>query len=162
MESKVKVEKECDFDGRAIPCPGASNDLAPLAACFDSGGPQHSLVYTGLQGAGPHLAFLTAKVHFSVNADHKSESATGPMEVGADGRVYAAVQYPSLKDLWPEIYHNRGVRVVQVDVFVEVQSGSTSLRYPGTEFKVTYQREKTPADNVVLWRPQDVLHTIRR
>ena len=76
--------QECDFDGRAVSSPGALSDLSPLAACFDSGGPQHSLVYTGLEGAGPHLAFLTAKVHFSVNPEHKSESMAGPMEVGAN------------------------------------------------------------------------------
>lgn len=73
--------QECDFDGRAIADPEALHDLSPLAACFDSGGPQHSLVYTGLEGAGPHLAFLTAKVHFSVSSGHKSESLAGPLEV---------------------------------------------------------------------------------
>eukprot|EP00903_Cladosiphon_okamuranus_P012500 g11705.t1 len=139
------------------------SDLSPLAACFNSsGGPQHSLVYTGLEGAGPHLALLSAKVYFSVTPEHKCETMAGPMEVGVDGRVYAAVQYPSLKDLWPEIYNSRGVRVVQVDVYVEIQSGSTAIRYPGTEFKVTYRRQRSAADNVVLWRPQDILHTIRR
>ncbi|CAM9903454.1 unnamed protein product, partial [Hapterophycus canaliculatus] len=42
-------------------------------------------------------------------------------QVGQDGRVYAAVQFPSIKNLWPEIYHNRSVRVVQVcyPTFVE-------------------------------------------
>lgn len=77
--------QECDFDGRAIPNPEAKSDLSPLAACFDSsGGPQHSLVYTGLEGAGPHLALLTAKVYFSVNPEHKCETLAGPMQV----RIY--------------------------------------------------------------------------
>lgn len=35
-------------------------------------------------------------------------------QVGEDGRVYAAVQYPSMSELWPDIYRTKAVRVVQV------------------------------------------------
>lgn len=35
-------------------------------------------------------------------------------QVGEDGRVYAAVQYPSMSELWPDIYRAKAVRVVQV------------------------------------------------
>lgn len=35
-------------------------------------------------------------------------------QVGEDGRVYAAVQYPSMSELWPDIYRTKAVRVAQV------------------------------------------------
>lgn len=34
--------------------------------------------------------------------------------MGEDGRVYAAVQYPSMSELWPDVYRTKAVRVVQV------------------------------------------------
>jgi len=35
-------------------------------------------------------------------------------QVGADGRVYAELFYPSLKYVWPEMYHTPNIQVVQV------------------------------------------------
>lgn len=36
------------------------------------------------------------------------------VQVGEDGRVYAAVQYPSMSELWPDVYRTKAVRVVEV------------------------------------------------
>jgi len=80
--------QEVDFEGRAKD-PELLKDVA-LAACFDSGSnTQHHLVYTGLEGAGPHLAFLGATVCFSVSPEHVVEKLAGPMEVGA-GWTYSS------------------------------------------------------------------------
>lgn len=35
-------------------------------------------------------------------------------QVGADGRVLAAVLYPSIRELWPEMHSTKNVRVVEV------------------------------------------------
>lgn len=40
--------------------------------------------------------------------------SSGCVQAGQDGRVYVAVKYPSISELWPEIYNNRSIRVVQV------------------------------------------------
>lgn len=36
------------------------------------------------------------------------------VQVGADGRVHATVLYPSMKEIWPEMYITKNVRVVEV------------------------------------------------
>eukprot|EP00903_Cladosiphon_okamuranus_P012501 g11706.t1 len=153
MELRVREEQACDFEGRAALDP-EQLAASPLAACFHSGNLDQHLVYTGLnKGVGPRLAFLAASVHFSVRPGHVVVKAAGPMQVGEDGRVYAAVQYPSMGELWPDVYRTRAVRIAQVDVYVEVRSERETIRYPGTEFKVTYKRERVAADDLVLWRP---------
>eukprot|EP00752_Nemacystus_decipiens_P004978 g4527.t1 len=153
MELRAREEQECDFEGRAALDP-EQLEVSPLAACFNSGSLDQHLVYTGLnKGVGSHLPFLAATVYFSVRSGQKVERAAGPMQVGEDGRVYAAVQYPSMSELWPDIYRTRAVRVVQVDVYVEVRSERETIRYPGTDFKVTYRRERNTSDDVVAWRP---------
>ncbi|CAB1119813.1 unnamed protein product [Ectocarpus sp. CCAP 1310/34] len=106
--------------GRAVAQPQESVDRSPLATFLLSGSREQHLVFTELDGAGPHLAHLTPTVHFSITAGHSLERAGGPMQVRKDGRVYVAVKCPSISELWPEIYNNRSIRVVQVDVYVTV------------------------------------------
>ncbi|CAM9864859.1 unnamed protein product [Ectocarpus fasciculatus] len=113
-----------------------------------SGSLEQHLVFTGLVGAGPHLAYLSTNVYFSINSGRPLERAAGPMQVGEDERVYVAVQYPTMNELWPEIYNNVAVEAVQVDVFVTVRSGHKTIRYPGTELKVAYRRTRMPPDVV--------------
>ena len=35
------------------------------------------------------------------------------VQAGEDGHVYAAVQYPSLRELWPDVYFTEAVKTVQ-------------------------------------------------
>lgn len=35
-------------------------------------------------------------------------------QVGANGRTYAAVFYPSMQEIWPELYSTTNIRVVEV------------------------------------------------
>ncbi|CBJ27576.1 expressed unknown protein [Ectocarpus siliculosus] len=138
----------CDFHGRAVAHPQESVVPSALAACFMSGSLEQHLVFTGLVGAGPHLDYLTTTVYFSINSGRPLARAAGPMQVGEDERVYVAVKYPTMNELWPEIYQNVAVEVVQVDVFITVRSGHKTIRYPGTELKVTYRRTRMSPDVV--------------
>ena len=43
-----------------------------------------------------------------------SSVSADAVQAGEDGLVYAAVQYPSLKELWPDVYFTEAVKTVQV------------------------------------------------
>lgn len=36
------------------------------------------------------------------------------VQVGEDGRVYAAVEFPTMSELWPDVFQCRAIRIVQV------------------------------------------------
>ena len=35
-------------------------------------------------------------------------------QVGANGRAYSGVFYPSMQEIWPELYSTSNIRVVEV------------------------------------------------
>ncbi|CBJ28135.1 expressed unknown protein [Ectocarpus siliculosus] len=75
-------------------------------------------------------------------------------EAGPNGRVYGGVQCPSMKDLWPEVYSAAAVRVVQVDLRVEIRSRSGDFLHLDSELKVIYRRPQDHGSSEgASWRP---------
>ncbi|CAN0001006.1 unnamed protein product, partial [Pylaiella littoralis] len=119
---EVRVEpsrKECDWEGR--PSSTAGQFLAPPES---ANGRQCYLVFTGLGHTGHSMDSLRATALFGVDAVHQIGTVTSPIEIGADGRGYALVFYPSMQEIWPELYHTAAIRMVEVDVAVEILSDS--------------------------------------
>lgn len=58
------------------------------------------------------------------------------LQVGAGGRSYAAILYPSMQEVWPELYRTPNIRVVEVDVVVEIVSEDGEFQYVGPQLKV--------------------------
>ncbi|CAM9346386.1 unnamed protein product [Ectocarpus sp. 6 AP-2014] len=172
---RVSVEtlrEELDFEGRTAQLTKPNESPFAEAFCMpcsdDEGHDQDReqyLVFTGLEEAGQPLQTLTARVNFSVNAERKTQRVVGELQArkpafqrlfwaGPNGRVYGAVQCPSMKELWPEVYSAAAVRVVQVDLRVEIRSRSGDFLHLDSELKVIYRR---PQDNGssegASWRP---------
>ncbi|CAM9734776.1 unnamed protein product, partial [Ectocarpus fasciculatus] len=55
---------------------------------------------------------------------------------GGNGRVYGALRYPSMNELWPEICSTSAVRVVQVDMLVDIRSQQGDFLFLGNGPKV--------------------------
>ncbi|CAM9752243.1 unnamed protein product, partial [Scytosiphon promiscuus] len=127
--------QECDFEGRSTQ-PDQLNATSTHLVSLMAGCEEQHLVFTGLANEGQDLEQLSTTVHFSVNSGRQVVRPAGPMLVGQDGLIYAAVKYPSMEELWPDVYETHGVRTVQVDVYVMIRSGDCFIRYPGTEVKV--------------------------
>eukprot|EP00903_Cladosiphon_okamuranus_P017699 g16298.t1 len=143
---EVRVEpsrRECDLEGR--PFPKTSNG-APIAV-GPAGDRQCHLVFTGLEETGHDLNSLRVTALFGVDAVHQTATVTSPLQVGGDGRAYSSVFYPSLQEIWPELYDMPGVQAVEVDIEVEILSDSGSeYRYHGPQLKVVYHRAWPPAN----------------
>ncbi|CAB1102828.1 unnamed protein product [Ectocarpus sp. CCAP 1310/34] len=104
-------KQEFDFDGRSYQPDNLAKD-SPFASVFSvpCSDEEQYLAFTGLGHTGQPLRMLTARVQFSVNSEHTAESVAG-----GNGRVYGALRYPSMSELWPEICRTSAVRVVQVE-----------------------------------------------
>ncbi|CBN79520.1 hypothetical protein Esi_0011_0046 [Ectocarpus siliculosus] len=59
---------------------------------------------------------------------------------GRRGRVDAAVEFPSIMEIWPEVYKVDNIRVMEVDMVVEVRSSDGNILYTGPTLKITYRR----------------------
>eukprot|EP00903_Cladosiphon_okamuranus_P011771 g11065.t1 len=147
---KVIIEpsrKECDFEGRPSPksTPGNTpgNTRAPVSMPIDR---QCHLVFEGLEKTGQDLSSLRVTAHFGVDAVHKVGKVTNPVQVGENGLAYAGVFYPSMQEIWPELYSTSNIRMVEVDLVVEIRSDSGEYQYVGPQLKVTYVRAAPPAD----------------
>ncbi|CAM9761827.1 unnamed protein product [Ectocarpus sp. 4 AP-2014] len=169
---RVSVEplrEELDFEGRTAQLTKPNESPFAEAFCMpysdDEGHDQDReqyLVFTGLEETGQPLRTLTARVIFSVNAERKTQRVVGELQArkpaliqaGPNGRVYGAVQCPSMKELWPEVYSAAAVRVVQVDLRVEIPSRSGDFLHLDSELKVVYRRPQDHSRSEgASWRP---------
>ncbi|CAN0312281.1 unnamed protein product, partial [Hapterophycus canaliculatus] len=105
--------QEFDFEGHPAKLYNPMD--SPFAEAFSvPRGEEQYLVFTGLGAATEEpLPNLAARVLFSV-ASREVVRETGSLQAGANGRVYGAVNYPSMKELWPEVYNTEAVRLVEV------------------------------------------------
>ncbi|CAM9662301.1 unnamed protein product [Ectocarpus sp. 12 AP-2014] len=137
------ARKECDFEGR--PLPGGGSGMTPSSTVSSNGRDTH-VVFTGLNNTGHDPRGLRVTVIFGVDAVHQIACVTSPIQVAADGRAYSRVFYPSLEEVWPELYYTVDVRAVEVDVAVEILSDDgREFRYVGPHLKVGYTRITPPA-----------------
>ncbi|CAB1097009.1 unnamed protein product [Ectocarpus sp. CCAP 1310/34] len=143
---KVVIEpsrNECDFEGRPTPPTDPTSGQPPIPSSTDR---QCHLVFTGLNNTGQDLRSLRVTAHFGVDSVHKVGKVTSPIQLGSNGRAYAGVFYPSMQEIWPELYSTSNIRVVEVDLVVEIRSDSGEYQYVGPQLKVTYLRAAPPAD----------------
>ncbi|CAM9458620.1 unnamed protein product [Scytosiphon promiscuus] len=103
---------------------------------------------------GYDLRDLAVCAQFFVDPASKVEREAGPLEVDAatgNDRATAAVAYPSIWDIWPEVHKMAQVRAVEVDMHVELRSRSGGeVVCSGPTFKVTYQRPATSTLSLLL------------
>ncbi|CAB1102873.1 unnamed protein product [Ectocarpus sp. CCAP 1310/34] len=55
---------------------------------------------------------------------------------GRRGRADAAVEFPSIMEIWPEVYKVDNIRVMEVDMVVEVRSSEGNILYTGPTLKL--------------------------
>lgn len=65
---------------------------------------------------GLELGDLAVRAQFFINAQGSSIVAkmANPLEVDAGGQAHATVAYPSILDIWPEMYGMGSIRVIEV------------------------------------------------
>ncbi|CAM9921958.1 unnamed protein product [Ectocarpus sp. 8 AP-2014] len=162
------LREEFDFDGRSYQPDNPPKD-SPFASVFSvpCSDEEQYLAFTGLGHTGQPLRMLTARVQFSVNSERTAESVVGPLQArlscierracsaaGGNGRVYGALRYPSMSELWPEICSTSAVRVVQVDTLVDIRSRQGDFLFLGNGPKVTYRQAQVHSSRKgAPWRP---------
>lgn len=73
---------------------------------------------------------LTVFAHFFVDPESKVEREASPLELEAstgNDRATAAVAYPSIREIWPEVYTTAHIRAVEVRSLVHVGKQSVCL-----------------------------------
>ncbi|CAM9268369.1 unnamed protein product [Ectocarpus sp. 12 AP-2014] len=161
------LREEFDFDGRSYQPDNPPKD-SPFASVFSvpCSDEEQYLAFTGLGHTGQPLRMLTARVQFSVNSERTAESVVGPLQArlggnerracsaGGNGRVYGALRFPSMSELWPEICSTSAVRVVQVDTLVDIRSRQGDFLFLGNGPKVTYRQTQVYSSRKgASWRP---------
>ncbi|CAN0038533.1 unnamed protein product [Ectocarpus sp. 8 AP-2014] len=149
------LREEFDFDGRSYQPDNPPKD-SPFASVFSvpCSDEEQYLAFTGLGHTGQPLRMLTARVQFSVNSERTAESVVGPLQAGGNGRVYGALRYPSMSELWPEICSTSAVRVVQVETLVDIRSRQGDFLFLGNGPKVTYRQAQVHSSRKgASWRP---------
>ncbi|CBJ27774.1 expressed unknown protein [Ectocarpus siliculosus] len=137
--------KECDLEGRPITRIG--NSLTPITASSPDVRESH-IEFTGLEKTGHDLRGLRVTAIFGVDAVHQIACVTSPIEVGPDGRAYSRVFYPGMQEIWPELYNTSNIRLVEVDVAIEILSDTCGeFRFVGPHLKVAYRRAIPPVDD---------------
>lgn len=66
---------------------------------------------------GCELRDLAVRAQFFVNPEVKVEKTASHLKIDASGHAYAAVSYPSILEIWPEVYKIPSIRVVEVRPF---------------------------------------------
>lgn len=115
--------QECDFDGRSTASPlrgaGVPSPTSPPPETVSAGSQCH-FTFQGLRSAGQgcELRDFAAWARFFVDSPNAAvvEKSAGPLEVDAAGRAHAAVTYPSMLNIWPEVYNVDSIRVIEVCV----------------------------------------------
>ncbi|CAB1105998.1 unnamed protein product [Ectocarpus sp. CCAP 1310/34] len=150
------LREDFDFEGRTIEPNKPSGSPFAAALSVPRSDDEQYLVFIGLGETGRPLPALAARAQFSANPGRQAERMVGPLQAraGSNGRVYGAVQYPSMAELWPEVYNSKAIRVVKVDMLVEVRSRSGDSLYLATELMAMYRRPSGGSRNQgALWRP---------
>ncbi|CAN0275173.1 unnamed protein product, partial [Ectocarpus fasciculatus] len=136
--------QECDLEGRPIARIG--NSPTPITASSTDRRESH-LEFTGLEKTGHDLRGLRVTAIFGVDSVHQIACVTSPIQVGADGRAYSRVFYPGMQEIWPELYNTLNIRLVEVDVAIEILSDTCGeFRFVGPHLKVAYRRAIPPVD----------------
>eukprot|EP00752_Nemacystus_decipiens_P003691 g3401.t1 len=149
------LHEEYDFEGRAAQLEEPTD--SPFEAAFSmppiEDDEQHLVFLNLLEGTGQPLRALSARARFSVSAGRKADREIGPLQAATNGRVYGVVQYPSMNELWPDVYNTTAVRAVEVNLCVEVRSLHQKELYLRQELKVMYRRQKVGKTLGATWRP---------
>eukprot|EP00903_Cladosiphon_okamuranus_P022058 g20285.t1 len=149
------LHEEYDFEGRPTQLEKPMD--SPFAAAFSAppgeDDEQHLVFLDLLEGEGQPLRNLTARVRFSVSPGRRVDRDVGPLQAATNGRVYGTVQYPSMKDLWPDVSNTPAVTAVEVDLMVEVRSLPRKALHLRAKLKVMYRREKVGRSKGASWRP---------
>ncbi|CAN0007177.1 unnamed protein product [Scytosiphon promiscuus] len=153
----VSVEpllEEFDFEGHPAKLYNPMD--SPFAEAFAvPRGEEQYLVFTGLEAVTEEpLQKIAARVQFSV-ASRDVLREIDSLQAGANGRVYGAVDYPSMKELWPEIYNTLAVRVVEVKLLVDIRPRDGDFLRIKTELKAMYRRPQVRSKGYdgAQWRP---------
>eukprot|EP00752_Nemacystus_decipiens_P003681 g3391.t1 len=145
-----RCQEECDFDGRSTTSPPSGHEAQSSPASssrVETGklvGSRCSFTLEGLQGAVPghQLRDLAVRARFFVDAQGANvvDKVASPLEVDANGHAHATVTYPSILEVWPEVFIMDSIRVIEVAMFVEVRSRDGNHVYTGPTVKVIYRR----------------------
>ncbi|CAN0300973.1 unnamed protein product [Ascophyllum nodosum] len=140
------MPQECDFDG--IPAPVATAaDTTSIIALQAGGG--CCLSFAGLNRIRQPLQNIEATAYFRAGTGHVVSSVAGPIQQGTMNRAYATLFYPSMQEIWPEVYALPSIRTVEVDMWVEVRSTESNFRYIEADMKVTYRRSLVPEEDAI-------------
>ncbi|CAN0262384.1 unnamed protein product, partial [Ectocarpus sp. 8 AP-2014] len=131
-------QQECDFDGRSADgvCASSSSTKKPCR-----------LRFKGIEGVDYGIRDLSITAQFSVGP-LGNLVGTAPTKLEADRNACAGfssctITYPSMDDIWPEVYSAHSVKVVEVDMTVDVRSSDGKWVYSWPPVKVVYRRART-------------------
>ncbi|CAM9702976.1 unnamed protein product [Scytosiphon promiscuus] len=166
--SLSSFEEGCDFDGHpgaglqstaadTVPPAIASPSTTPLSPPFPveashrrEGFQPCRLSFSGLRSAaarGHDPRDLSVSAQFCIDPKAAVEREAGPLEVDAatgNDQATAAVAYPSIWEVWPEVYTMTHIRAVEVEMIVRIRSRSSGeVVYTGPTLKITYWRPST-------------------
>ncbi|CAM9503349.1 unnamed protein product [Ectocarpus fasciculatus] len=148
------LRQECDFDGRsAAAAPAArgqnSSSASAETMCASSSSTKKPcrLRFKAVEGADYGLRDLSVTAQFSVGP-LGILVGTAPTNLEADrsagaGCSSCAMTYPSMEEIWPDVYSARSVKVVEVDMTVDVRSSDGKWVYSCPPVKVMYRRART-------------------
>ncbi|CAN0023659.1 unnamed protein product [Scytosiphon promiscuus] len=162
--SVVWREEECDFHGHGctappstaaerVPPPASPSSPPTLPPEPCNPGNVARACQLELRGLGSVVAQghgledLTVSARFYVHPDARAERVAGLVGVDADpasgARAIAAVPYPSIWQIWPEVGKMAHILAVEVDLQVELRTRSGDIIHTAPVVKVTYRRPAT-------------------
>ncbi|CAB1105271.1 unnamed protein product [Ectocarpus sp. CCAP 1310/34] len=144
------LRQECDFDGRsaaAVPAASATSASANGVCASSSTKKPCRLRFKGIEGVDYGIRDLAVTAQFSVGPPGNLVG-TAPTNLEADrnacaGSSSCTITYPSMEDIWPEVYSARSVKVVEVDMTVDVRSSDGKWVHSWPSVKVMYRRART-------------------
>ncbi|CAN0014046.1 unnamed protein product, partial [Ectocarpus sp. 6 AP-2014] len=144
-------QQECDFDGgSAAAAPAASaTSVSADGVCASSSSTKKPcrLRFKGIEGVDYEIRDLSVTAQFSLGP-LGNLVGTAPTKLEADRNACAGfssctMTYPSMDDIWPEVYSAHSVKVVEVDMAVDVRSSDGKWAYSWPPVKVMYRRART-------------------
>ncbi|CAM9445814.1 unnamed protein product [Ectocarpus sp. 4 AP-2014] len=143
-------QQECDFDGRSAAAAPAANATSASAdgVCSSSSTKKPCrLRFKGIEGVDNWIRDLSVTAQFYVGP-LGNLVGTAATKLEADRNACAGfssctIKYPSMDDIWPEVYSARSVKVVEVDMTVDVRSIDGKWVHSWPPVKVMYRRART-------------------
>ncbi|CAN0360375.1 unnamed protein product, partial [Ectocarpus sp. 12 AP-2014] len=143
-------QQECDFDGRsaaAAPAVSATSASSNGVCASSSTKKPCRLRFKGIEGVDYGIRNLSVTAQFSIGP-LGNLVGTAPTKLEADRNACAGfssctITYPSMDDIWPEVYSARSVKVVEVDMTVDVRSSDGKWVHSWPPVKVMYRRART-------------------